>query len=115
MPDYAQFSVKISEILKGAVPKEIAVTWDNSTFGEPEQLEPGPYLIALRDPQSAVPPLRGPSATVFPNKEPSTLTVLQAPCAPPFIIQVSDSRVESILKILKGPQVPNSEGTTDQR
>jgi hypothetical protein len=34
-------------------------------------------LIALREPDSKTPPLRGPSATVLPAKEPQSLTVLQ--------------------------------------
>jgi hypothetical protein len=102
MSDYARFDVRPSQIVKGKAPTTIVVTWDHSTFDEPDQMAPGPYLIALRDPQSNAPPLRGPSASISPSKEPGTLTVLQAPCAPPFIIPLHDPSVESILKRLKG-------------
>ena len=74
LSDYAVFNVEISEIIKGAAPNKIAVTWENSTFSDPALLESGPYLIALRDPQSTIPPLWGSSATIWPNKEPERLT-----------------------------------------
>ena len=102
LPDYARFEVQVQEVLKGKVPDRITVTWNNSTFGEPEEMASGPFLIALRYPSSKMPPLRGPSATILPNKEPGTLTVLQAPCAPAFIFPVTDVRVESIRRILRG-------------
>jgi hypothetical protein len=73
--DYARFDVQVDEVLFGKAPRRVSVTWDNSTFGEPENMPAGPFVIALRKPGSAMPPLRGPSATILPNPEPSALTV----------------------------------------
>lgn len=87
LTDYARFNIVIDEVLLGSVAQTITVTWDNSTFEEPESMAPGPYLIALRSPRSAEPPLRGPSATIVPNLEPASLTVLQAPCSAPFMFE----------------------------
>lgn len=95
-PDYARFDVHVMQTLVGKPARRITVTWDNSTFDEPASIGTGPFLIALRDPASPMPPLRGPSATVFPNREPGTLTLLQAPCASPFLLPVSDPEVKII-------------------
>ena len=97
--DYARFSVLVDEVLVGQPPNVISVTWDNSTFGEPEKMKEGPYLIGLREPGSKSPPLPGPSAT-FP--EPKSLTVLQAPCAPPFILEATSAKAKTIREMLGG-------------
>jgi hypothetical protein len=102
LPDYARFDVEIDEVLLGKAPRRITVTWDNSTFGEPEKMAPGPYLIALRRASSAMPPLRGPSATIMPNPEPDKLAVLQAPCAPAFILETSRDEAGKVRAILRG-------------
>jgi len=117
MSDYGRFDVQVQEVLKGKVPARIAVTWNNSTFSEPEKMAEGPFLIAARFPDSKSPPLRGPSATVLPNKEPDVLTLLQAPCAPAFIFPIADtdvstdarykSIVESIRRILREEDNPS--------
>lgn len=101
MPDYARFDVVVDEVLLGNVGQTISVTWDNSTFPEPESMPSGPFLIAMRDPRSAVPPLRGPSAYSGPNPEPSSLTVLQAPCAVPFIFERESEEAAAIRTILE--------------
>jgi hypothetical protein len=102
LSDYARFKVLVDEVLVGQPPKVISVTWDNSTFGEPEKMAEGPYLIGLRDPGAKRPPLRGPSATVLPSPEPEALTVLQAPCAPAFIIKATSDSAKKIREILNG-------------
>jgi hypothetical protein len=104
LSDYARFDVSVEEALFGEVPKNISVTWDNSTFGETEGMAGGPFLIALRDPNSEMPPLRGPSATILPNKEPGSLTILQAPCAGPLLFLKDDPEAEQIRKLLKDQQ-----------
>jgi hypothetical protein len=98
--DYARFDVLVSEVLTGTAPKKLSVTWDNSTFGEPEKMPSGPFLIALRNPSSKSPPLRGPSATIFPNREPKSLTVLQAPCASAFIFEETSSEAQAVRGIV---------------
>jgi hypothetical protein len=119
--NYARFEVYVREVIlpKGAgrvVPparsdpedgkwvqgRLITVTWDNSTFGEPEDLEdvgyPG-YLIALRDPTSDLPPLRSGSAFIAATPEPEHYTVLQAPCSGAFIFE-RDSMIAIALRQL---------------
>ena len=103
LSDYARFNILVDEVLVGQPPKIITVTWNNSTFGEPENMKDGSYLIALREPGSKTPPLRGPSATVLPAKEPESLTVLQAPCASAFIFEATSSEAKSVRDILAIP------------
>lgn len=99
--DYARFDVQVDEVLFGKAPRRLSVTWDNSTFGEPSELPSGPFLVALRDPTARIPPLRGPSATIQPSREPGRLTVLQAPCASPFIFESTSDNARAIRQILK--------------
>jgi hypothetical protein len=99
--DYVRFDVQIDETLVGKAEGVIAVTWDNSTFGEPDSMSAGPFLIALRQPDSKLPPLRGPSATILPNKEPRSLTVLQAPCSSPFIFKSSSKEAQAVREALR--------------
>ncbi len=107
--DYARFNVSVDEVLVGQPPAVISVTWDNSTFGEPEKMKEEPYLIGLRKPGSKVPPLRGPSATILPSREPGSLTVLQAPCASAFIFEAKSIKAKVIREILDG--VPKDDRT----
>jgi hypothetical protein len=100
MTDYARFEMSVDEVLKGDAPKTLTVTWDNSTFAEPETMAPGPWLIALRKPGTNMPPLRGPSATISANPEPDVLTLLQAPCAPAFILPSDSKEAKAVRKIL---------------
>jgi hypothetical protein len=100
MSDYARFRVLVDKVLLGQSPNVISVTWDNSTFGEPEKMKEGSYLIGLREPSSKSPPLRGPSATILPSPEPDSLTVLQAPCAPAFIFEDTSAEAKTIREIL---------------
>lgn len=97
LPDHARFRIEVEEVLYGEAPDMLVATWDNSTFAEPDSLAPGPYVIALRNPQSGTPPLRGPSAVVGPAPEPGTLTLLQAPCARPFLFE-ADSEKARLLR-----------------
>lgn len=100
LPDYARFDVQVDEVLFGRAPRTLSVTWDNSTFDEPDQMAAGPYLIALRRPDSESPPLRGPSATILPSPEPRTLTLFQAPCSRAFIYEVESEQARAIREIL---------------
>ena len=104
LSDYARFDVVVDEVLAGHPPQVIPVTWDNSTFGEPDAMKAVPYLIGLREPGSKTLPLRGPSATILPSPEPDSLTVLQAPCAPAFILEATSDEVRTIRDALKATQ-----------
>ena len=100
LSDYARFNVTVDRVLTGKAPTKIIVTWDNSTFGEPEKMAAGPFLIALRRPSSKVPPLRGPSATILPSREPESLTVLQAPCSSPFMFESTSEEARTVERIV---------------
>lgn len=100
MPDYARFDVRVGEVLAGNAPKRLSVTWDNSTFGEAKTMPAGPFLMALRRPTSKIPPLRGPSATVLPSRDPKSLTILQAPCSSPFLFDSEGAEARAIRQIL---------------
>lgn len=102
LSDYARFRVLVDEVLVGQPASVISITWDNSTFGEPEKMKEGPYLIGLREPGSKSPPLRGPSATILPSPESKSLVVLQAPCAPAFILEATSAEARKIREMLGG-------------
>ena len=91
-------------LYKGSLrPDRITVTWDNSTFGEPEELNSDhgrrSFLIALRDPASPLLPLRSGSGFIAPTPEPEHYTVLQAPCSGAFIFEM-DSLIAIALRQL---------------
>lgn len=100
LTDYARFDIHIDEVLKGSAPKTITVVWDNSTFREPDKFASGPFLFALIDPSSPTPPLRGPSATVMPHPDGTSLSVMQAPCGPTFFFRKGSPRAKKIRKQL---------------
>lgn len=100
LTDYARFDITVEEVLAGRAPPRLSATWDNSTFPEPDRMKPGRYLIALRRPSSASPPLRGPSATIMPNREPKALTLLQAPCSSAFLYEAGSGEARAIREIL---------------
>lgn len=101
LASYARFDILVDEVLVGKVSQKLTVTWDNSTYEEPKSMASEPFLIALRDPRSGQLPLRGPSATILPNPEPSILTVLQAPCAIPFMFSSTSDESREIRGILQ--------------
>ena len=100
MTDYARFDILVDEALVGRASGRLSVTWDNSTFAESDQMPAGPYLIALRRPGSAIPPLRGPSATIMPSPDPNDLTLLQAPCSGAFIYEIGSEEARTVRRIL---------------
>lgn len=98
---YARFKVVVDEVLVGQPSKVVSVTWVNSTFGEPEKMEKEPYLIGLREPGSKSPWDRFPIAEILPS-EPNSLTVLQASCAPAFILEATSAEAKTIRDLLGG-------------
>jgi hypothetical protein len=104
LPDYARFEIQVEQVLVGEALAAVSVTWDNSTFGEPDQIKPGRYLIALRRPTSDKPPLRGPSATILPSPDVNALTLLQAPCSSAFIYEAESEQAHAIRAILQAEQ-----------
>lgn len=100
LSDYARFEIQVEQVLVGKAGAKLSVTWDNSTFREPDRMDPGRYLIALRRPNSNMPPPRGPSATILPSPDASVLTLLQAPCSRAFIYEVDSEDAHAIRAIL---------------
>lgn len=52
--DYARFRITVDKVLKGQPPHVMTATWSgaiNNGFARPENINDGPYLIALRDPE----------------------------------------------------------------
>jgi hypothetical protein len=98
--DYALLDLQVERVLKGDVPARLSVTWDNSTFGEPDEMPIGSFLIALRREDSPSPPLRGPSATILPTPAGSEFTVLQAPCSGAFIFDAAGREAATIQRML---------------
>lgn len=86
--DYARFEIQVDEVLVGRAPGRIPISWDNSTFGEPETLGAGPFLIALRGPSSN------------PGAEPGAFELLQAPCSEPFLFDSTGRRAAAVRRIL---------------
>lgn len=101
MSDYARFDIVVEEVLRGTAPDRLTVTWDNSSFGEPKDMPPGPFLIALRKADTPQPPMRGAAATILPTPEPASLTVLQAPCSGAFLFESTSSTADEIREILQ--------------
>jgi len=112
LSDYAQFQIEVDIVLKGQPKETVTVTWDNSTFGEPQSLgdDTERFLIALRAASSKMPPLRGPSAFIAANPDPEMMTVLQAPCASPFIFKFPGKAASQVKDILNGKD-PDDTGT----
>lgn len=109
LTDYVRFDVLVDEVLVGTASETLTVTWDNSTFSEPESLPSGPLLIALHDPSKGrMLPLRAPSTTIMPNPEPTALTVLQAPCSEAFIFEMASPEARASLRLL-GRQRPRTD------
>jgi len=102
--DYARFDIQVEQVLIGQARRKLSVTWDNSTFAEPNQMTSGRYLIALRRPSSASPPLRGPSATILASPDPNALTLLQAPCSRAFIYDAESEEARTLQTILHAQQ-----------
>jgi hypothetical protein len=103
--EYSRFDVIVDEVLKGHAPPIITVTWENSTFAQPEKIgPPGKYLIALQSPGSAVElPLRALSATIMDLPQPDLSTVLQAPCSVPFIFEMGSKDAAALRWLLGHP------------
>lgn len=82
-PEYARFTIRVEQVLVGQARDKLSVTWNNSTFGEPNQMKLGRHLIALR------------------RSGRSTFTPLQAPCSSAFIYEAGSEQARTIRAILR--------------
>lgn len=119
LADYARITLRVDDVIAGDLAGRmgennlLTITWDNSTFGEPETLGEGDgynrrpsLLIALRDPASPGLPLRSGSGVIPPSPEPERLTVLQAPCSSAFIFNARDSYGVMLRQVLETDHDP---------
>jgi hypothetical protein len=116
LPNYARFKIDVQKVVSGDISQNLntdntlTFTWDNSTFGEPENFEHRhPFLFALRSPISPLPPLRADSGVILPTLEKSFLTVLQAPCAGAFIFEESSPQSKMLQQALETNRDPTLE------
>ncbi len=119
LADYARITFRVDDVIAGDLTGRmggnnlLTITWDNSTFGEPETLGEGDgynrfprLLIALRDPASPGLPLRSGSGVILPSPEPEQLTVLQAPCSSAFIFRAGDPYGVMLQQVLETDHDP---------
>ena len=84
--DWARFTIEVREVLAGESPPRLRVAWTNGTYGLPEQMEPGPYVIALWQ-------------TGYP--EPELLTVVQELCSPSFILEYGSVEAQVVGQLVQ--------------
>ncbi|PYB77002.1 hypothetical protein [Rhizobium wuzhouense] len=104
MSDYARINLAVDEVLLGNAVESLTVSWVSPPYNEDFPLPSGAFVIALRNPASPIPPLRGASATILPPREPGLLQVLQAPCASAFFFAETDKNAIQLRDILIGEQ-----------
>ena len=93
----AKFQIKPNKILSGNFTTPITVTWVNSKFGEPKEVNGSrEYLFALRKPSSGWLAVNG---RYFLPSDSESFTILQAPCAAAFIIPAEGKLGQAIQSI----------------
>ncbi|NEU13392.1 hypothetical protein G3T14_14810 [Methylobacterium sp. BTF04] len=107
---YALLDIWVARSLVGSVSGQITVTWRNSTFQLPKDIDARLRTFALRDPRKRAPtlPLRSGSGVVWPVPELDKLTVLQAPCAMPFMFEANEPTGRAIREIFDGVGDPEA-------
>ena len=101
--DYARFTVLVDEVLAGEAGATFEATWNNPSSAEPESMASGPFLIALRRPASPRPSPGAPSVSAPPFPVPHLPTLLQEPCAPPFLLESGSEEADDVRRILNAP------------
>ena len=97
---YAILTFDVEKLVGGDLRKKrIQIYWHNSTFGMPENLTLRRYLVAITTHKQ--PPSRGPSAVIFASQRLGLISVLQAPCAEPFLLEPTEKNVEQVRNVLK--------------
>lgn len=103
LSEYAVLTFVVRERLRGkGKDKPLRVHWHNSTYGMPSSLRLGLYLVAVTT-TGTQPPLRGPSATIFPSSRPDLPSVLQAPCADAFLLEPTSEMLQEVRSLLSAP------------
>lgn len=89
LSDVASFDLRVDQVLVGSVPRRMRVRWDPSTFGSPDEMPDGRYLVALRVP--------GPDA-----RDPSAFMVFRQPCSGAFLLPGGSPDAVAVLRVLAG-------------
>ena len=96
LPDYARFQLTVDRRLKGQIAERVWVSWNSSTYAEPEQLGPGPFLFALTAPRGTV----GPDDIILGGEvaeRPEDYAPIQAPCASAVILPLDSEAAKSLM------------------
>ncbi|QIG81574.1 hypothetical protein [Stakelama tenebrarum] len=106
LDDYGLLTIRVDEALRGEVSGEVQIYWWNSTFAMPEKVKLGErVLVAAARANHAGLPLRGTSATVYGSRRPDLPQLLQAPCAPAFLLPYTPVAAQNIVTLLDGGTV----------
>lgn len=95
--NHARFELVVQHVLKGKPPNMIPVAWKNSTFVHPKTIS-GLHLVALLRPDSPLTDWHNPAsgARYQSAAERNSMSVLQRPCAPAFLVPMNDHRASQI-------------------
>jgi hypothetical protein len=103
--DSAMFEVEVDEVLFGKAPKKLLLSWNHSTYPEPETMPAGPYLIAIMRPRPASRPPQGPVGLDPPGHQPVPFIVLEQPCSAGFIFETGSEEARTLRRMLStGPR-----------
>lgn len=91
---YSRFVIQVEQVIVGKASDRLPVTWENSTFGQPEKIAEGQYLIALHAGST------GNYITGSPHREPNVMSVLQEPCSRALMFEVSSNEARITRDIL---------------
>ncbi|MGO4569629.1 HoxN/HupN/NixA family nickel/cobalt transporter [Rhizobium sp. 2YAF20] len=78
----------------------LAVEWIGSNFAIPTAMPPGPYLLALRGPNTSLSPRWGPAWTIS-NPEAGHFALMQAPCSSAFLFPAASYDADRVRQALK--------------
>ncbi|MDA7788027.1 hypothetical protein N8940_02205 [Sphingomonadaceae bacterium] len=94
--DFSTFNVEVKEVLVGKTSKTvIPVSWENSTFNQPEKMDAGSYLIGLVYPPDISKRKYVPRYLKAGNMHP-----LQRPCSSAFIMAADNPSYNEVRNIL---------------
>lgn len=93
MSDYATFDLNVDEVLAGTASAKVRIKWRNESFGIPDRMKPGPYLVALAY-------LGSKKRTGFWGFSSDSIAMLQGPCSSPFLFETGSKDAKIVAGIL---------------
>lgn len=100
---YARFDITVDKVLKGRSARKLSVTLHSNMFGEPRDMPPGPFLVALNRPDTTSYNLDKNSAMA--RLHPTLLTVSQASCTEAAILDPNSPLAAEARDFLTGKRV----------